>query len=394
MNKDEVVNKIITARVSLLFKQPFFGNIATRMRVIDASDWCKTAATDFRNLYYNRDWFLKMDLKEIEFVIAHEIYHCIFDHFSRREHRDPKLYNIAADYCVNGLLIRDKIGEMPKSIPGYYDKEYEGMSSERIYDLLIEKYDPEQLQKMGQLLDEHLGENSSSSSESGGRPNYTKEELAQIRDEVRDAMIQAAQATKHGQLPAEISRMVRELTESKINWRELIRQQIQSLIRSDYSFMRPNRKSWHTGAILPGSNFDTTIDVCLSLDMSGSISDEQALDMLTEVKGIVDEFKDFKLKIWCFDTKVYNEADYDETNGDDIDQYRIAGGGGTDLMCNWEYMVEHNIVPKKFIMFTDFYCDYNRIGIEDYCDTVFIIHSNPQCVPPWGEYAHYEPQRS
>lgn len=393
MNKDPVIENIITARVSLLFKQPFFGNIATRMKVIDASDWCKTAATDFRNLYYNRDWFAQMDVKEIEFVIAHEIYHCIFDHFGRRETRNPKLFNIAADYCVNGLLIRDKIGEMPKSIPGYYSKDYEGMPTERIYDLLEEQYDMDALEQMGQMLDEHMGENNPGQAD-GSRPSYTKEELAQIRDEVRDAMIQAAQTTKHGQLPAEISRMVRELTEPKINWRDVIRQQIQSLIRNDYSFMRPNRKGWHTGAILPGSNFDNTIDICLSLDMSGSISDEQALDMLTEVKGITDEFKDFKLKIWCFDTKVYNEADYDESNADEIDDYRIAGGGGTDLMCNWEYMQEQGIVPKKLIMFTDFYCDYNRIGIENYCDTVFIIHSNPTCVPPWGEYAHYEPHNS
>ena len=31
---------------------------------------------------------------------------------------------------------------------------------------------------------------------------------------------------------------------------------------NDYTFMRPNRKGWHMTAILPGTNYDETIDIC------------------------------------------------------------------------------------------------------------------------------------
>ena len=41
-----VEEKLTTARVGLLLKAPFFGNMATRMKLIDASDWCQTAATN------------------------------------------------------------------------------------------------------------------------------------------------------------------------------------------------------------------------------------------------------------------------------------------------------------------------------------------------------------
>ena len=44
---DPVVAAIVSARVSLLFNQPFFGNLATRMKLIDATKWCKTAGTVF-----------------------------------------------------------------------------------------------------------------------------------------------------------------------------------------------------------------------------------------------------------------------------------------------------------------------------------------------------------
>ena len=62
--------------------------------------------------------------KEIEFVIAHEILHCVFDHFTRREDRDPRLYNIACDYIVNNLLIRDRIGSNPKIVDCYHDTNF------------------------------------------------------------------------------------------------------------------------------------------------------------------------------------------------------------------------------------------------------------------------------
>ena len=52
-----------------------------------------------------------MSNKEVEFVIAHEILHCVYDHMTRREDRDAMLHNIAADYIVNNTLVRDGIGE-------------------------------------------------------------------------------------------------------------------------------------------------------------------------------------------------------------------------------------------------------------------------------------------
>ena len=123
-----------------------------------------------------------------------------------------------------------------------------------------------------------------------------------------------------------------------MNWREILRQQIQSTIRDDYTFSRPGRKGWHTGAILPGMNFQETIDLCICIDMSGSIGNEQATDFLSEVKGIMEEYKDYNIKLWCFDTRVYNEQDFSADNGENLEDYQIMGGGGTEFDCNWDYM--------------------------------------------------------
>ena len=382
---DEVVDKIIVARVGLLLRHPFFGNMATRLKIQDASEWCKTAATDGRHLFYNREFFGSLTTKQVEFVVAHEILHNVFDHMGRNEGRDRQIFNIAADYCVNGQLIRDHIGEQPPEIKIFHDPQHYNKSAEQVYDEIFEKYDDEQLKALGQLLDDHIDWEK----EGEGRPAYSKEELKQIRDEIREATMQAANAAGAGNTPANVARMIKELTEPKMNWRELLRQQIQSTIKTDYSFSRPNRKGWHTGAILPGMKFDETIDIAVSLDMSGSITDEMSMDFITELKGIMDEYKDYNIKLWCFDTKVYNEQDFDGYSGEDILNYEIMGGGGTDFMCNWEYMKEHDINPKKFIMFTDGY-PWDSWGDDNYCDTLFIIHGNDKIVPPFGSHAYYE----
>jgi predicted metal-dependent peptidase len=385
---DPIIDKIIVARVGLLLRHPFFGNLATRLQIKEAEEWCGTAATDGRAIYFNRKFFEPLSIKQIEFVIAHEILHNVFDHMSRREGRDPQIFNIAADYCVNGQLVRDHIGEhVIEGIKIFHDAKYYGMGAEEIYDKIFDEMDEKQLQALGQLLDDHI--DWGDQDPNGNRPSYSKDELKKIRDEMREATIQAAQAAGAGNTPASVQRMIKELTEPKMNWREIIRQQIQSVIRDDFSFMRPNRKGWHMGAILPGTNFKETIDICVAIDMSGSIGDDQAKDFLSEIKGIMQEYQDFKIKVWCFDTSVYNEADYDGYSMDEFDEYEPMGGGGTEFDANWEYMKENDISPKKFIMFTDGY-PYGSWGDENYCDTVFIIHGNDKIVPPWGEYAYYQ----
>jgi predicted metal-dependent peptidase len=384
---DPIIDKIIVARVGLLLRHPFFGNLATRMGIKEADDWLPTAATDGRNIYFNREFFTPLTVKQVEFVIAHEILHAVFDHMSRREGRDPKVFNIACDYAVNGQIVRDRIGDynLP-DIKIFHDPKYYGWSAEQVYDEIYEKYDEEQLAALGQMLDEHLDPENGGGN---GQPKYTKEQLKEIRDEMREAVMQAAQAAGAGNVPASIARMIKELTEPKMNWREMLRQQIQSTIKNDYTFMRPNRKGWHMSAILPGTNYDETIDICVAIDMSGSIGDEQAKDFLSEIKGIMEEYKEFKIKLWCFDTSIYNEHDFDGYNMDEFMDYEPMGGGGTDFDVNYEYMKENNITPKKFIMFTDGY-PYGSWGDENYCDSLFIIHGNNTIVPPWGEHAYYE----
>jgi predicted metal-dependent peptidase len=399
MADKELIDKLTTARVGLLLKAPFFGNMATRMQLIEADEWCPTAATNGRNFYYNTKFVKKLSVKKLEFLFGHEILHCVFDHFGRVGSRDRQLSNIAQDYAVNQILVDERIGEKITEVKICYDSKYRGMAWEEIYDELYEKAEkismPDLLKQLGDLLDEHINEDGNGGSgkdgdkEGKGAPGMSKEEAQKIRDEIKEAMIQSAAAAGAGKVPAGIQRMIKDMTEPKISWRDLVRQEIQSIIRNDYSFTRPNRKSMHSGAILPGMKEATTIDIGISIDMSGSIGQEDATVFLSEVKGIVDQYEDFKINLWCFDTAIYNHQEFTQDNSEDLFEYEPEGGGGTDFEVNWEFMKEQGITPKKFIMFTDGY-PCGGWGDEDYCDTIFIVKGNTEAEAPFGQTVIYE----
>jgi len=397
MTDAAIIDKLTTARVGLLLKAPFFGNMATRMQLIDASDWCQTAATNGRNFYYNTEFVKQLSVKKLEFLFGHEILHCILDHFGRLGSRDARLANIAQDYAVNQILVDERIGERITEVQICYEPKYRGKAWEEIYDELYEKAEKidieDLLKQLGQVLDDHLKEEESAGSGNkegqGNRPTISKEDAQKIRDEIKQAMVQAAAAAGAGRVPAGIQRMIKDLTEPKMNWRQLIQQEIQSIVRNDYSFQRFNRKSAHSGAVLPGMREDVTIDVAISIDMSGSIGDDDAKTFLSEVKGIMDQYTDFKINLWTFDTSIYGHREITHDNAEDLLSYECQGGGGTDFDANWQWMKEQGIQPRKFIMFTDGY-PCGGWGDENYCDTIFIVKGNREAQAPFGQTVIYE----
>jgi predicted metal-dependent peptidase len=396
----EVREQLITARVGLLLRAPFFGNLSTRLKLVNADEWCPTAATDGRNFYYNSRFVDMLKPKEVEFLFGHEVLHCVYDHFGRRGDRDPQLFNIANDYCVNGDLKKHRVGEFITTVPCLYDSKYEGMSSEEIYDVLYEnaeKIDISQL--IDKLLDDHLdgdgqdgsGDEEGDDAKNGkGRPKLSAEEKQKIRDEIKEAVLAAAAASDGaGNLPAGVKRIIEDMTAPKMNWRELLRMQLESTIKSDYTWMRNSRRGWHMDAVMPGMKLDPMIDIAVSIDASGSMLDSMLKDFLGEVAGIMEQFPNYRIHVLSFDTQVYNPQQFDSENLDDITGYEIKGGGGTDFDCVFNYFKENEIEPKRHIMFTDGY-PAGSWGDEQYCDTVFIMHGTTSIVPPFGQYAYYE----
>lgn len=394
---NEAENRLIQARVKMLFQHPFFGQLAIRLKLERADEWCPTAATDGRKFFYNHDFIMKLDDDELVFLVGHELGHVMFEHFLRREDRDPQIWNMAGDYVINYILKREKIGRVITAVSILLDDKYANWMSEDVYDDLIANgVSPKQ------TLDMHIDLSGEGDGEEGdgdsnkqrGKPApLTPEERKELQNEIKEAMINAAQAAGAGNIPGEIKRIINQLVEPKMDWRQWISATIQSTVKNDFTFQTPSKKSVYSGVILPGMTPDQEIDIGIGIDASASIDNQMLIDFVSEVDGVMKQFAQYRIRIFTFDTKVYNYDEFTHDDGRDITEYEIEGGGGTDFMCCWDYMKEHDIQPDQFIMFTDGY-PWDSWGDPDYCDTLFIIHDEYKrgSIPtaPFGVTVKYE----
>jgi predicted metal-dependent peptidase len=395
---NEARERLVTARIALLLRQSFFGNLATRLKLVNADEWCSTAATDGLKFYYNSRFIMMLKPKEVEFLVGHEVLHVVYDHMGRRGTRDPEIFNIANDYAVNADLKRHKVGEFIRTVPCLYEQKYDGKSSEEIYDDLMKNVQKININDLiDQMIDDHLDDEGEGDGEEvdgsgkgkGKRPKMSAEERERVRQEVKQAIISAAQSANAGELPAGVQRLIRDVTDPVMPWRELIQTNLTSAIRTDYSWMRPSRRGWHMDAVMPGMTPGEEIDVVVAIDMSGSISNKQAQAFLGEIAGMMEAFDGYRVHVFCFDTEIYNPADFSSENMDTIDEYEPQGGGGTDFDAIFEYLKREGNVPKRLICFTDGY-PCGSWGDADYCDTTWIIHGDKDPHPPFGQFALYD----
>lgn len=431
---DKAHEQIIVARTMMVMACPFFGILAAQLKLVHNSTWCSTLAVDGKHLYYNAEFvcgiedpvrkaeyeqklrksIVDITDKQIHDIISglslanliagicHEILHCAYNHFLRKGTRDRKIWNKAADYAINQIIKRNpKMGEIGTS--WLFDPRFDCMPAEEIYNILIEESKSSgsgggKGQGGGGTLDHHDIPNQSDKSDSDEHdddyddlPDYTEEQLKEFMDTFKDTMISAAMADG---APPEIRAMIQDYKEPKIDWRSKLNRTLRSLIKNDVTYMSPSRRSWSNGIgyglpIYPGLKPDLDIDICIALDASGSISSEMLRDFLSEVYGITQQFTQFKLRILTFDTSVYEVHDYVNGQEQQILSYPVKGGGGTLFTAVWNFMKKEDYCPKQLVMFTDGE-PCGSWGDEHYCDTLFVVHSNPKVEAPFGATVHYE----
>jgi hypothetical protein len=145
-----------------------------------------------------------------------------------------------------------------------------------------------------------------------GKPKLTKAEIDEVQQRIRGVAVQAMQAAlaTAGNVPMSIRKRLQDLIEPKMDWRALLDSHLRSAQKDDYTFNRMSRRDWATGLILPAQDVLETVEVDIALDVSGSMTDEMVRDILSEVKGIMETFADFRLRVLQFDTKVYGFKEF------------------------------------------------------------------------------------
>ncbi len=342
-------------RAGLVLDQPFFGSLALRLISVEDTS-CKTAWTDGKTLGYNPQFIGTVSMDQLKGLICHEVLHCGLQHHTRRGNRDRKKWNMAADYVIN-LIIRDAGMSLPDG--GLIDSSYANMTAEQVYSLL-----PDQDQQGGSG-GEGEGEGDENPDPGGcgevrdakgedGESQASEAEQRQQSQEWKVAMAQAAQQAKvAGNLPGSLERIVKEILEPKLDWREILRRFVDSSAKNDFSWSRPNRRYIGQGLYLPSLYSNELGQVVAAVDTSGSIRQSQLNEFASEINSILEDYRADCTVIYCD-----HEIDHvDEFPAGDRVSLKAYGGGGTSFVPPFTYLADRGEAPRCMVYFTDGMCD-------------------------------------
>jgi len=129
-----IFDKITKCRVQLLI-DPNFALMANLVMLLDPIEdyTIKTACTNGEVVKYNPDFFATLTIAEVKGVLAHEAYHCVLLHHTRRAFRNFKMWNIAGDIVINLMLIESGM-KLPECALIY--PEFKNLSTEQVYNLI------------------------------------------------------------------------------------------------------------------------------------------------------------------------------------------------------------------------------------------------------------------
>ena len=333
--------QLARAKTDLILKHPFVGTVAMNMP-FELSDKIPTAATNGKRVLFNPKFLESLTGEETIFLVAHECMHPMLEHNYRRFERTKARWNAAADYVINKLLTDEGIGQMPKM--GLLSNEiYEkgGGTSDGIYNILPE--DKETSGYGGTGLDE---------CEDG---EGTQADLDQQAAEMRVTVAQAAQAAKMmGKLSVGMARLVDEILNPKVDWRDVLQQFVEKCRDDSRSWARPNRRFLSQGMYLPSPDGETMGELVVAVDCSGSIGAEELNQFAAEVTTIHEDQRPKKITVMYFDSVI---SHVDEFGKDDELTIAAHGGGGTAFSPIFRKVDELMIEPVACVVLTDLCCN-------------------------------------
>lgn len=436
-NIKAIEDKLVAARTRLILDKPFLGALVLRLPLQTANPaWCPTTGTDARKFYYNPEYIQELRTEEAQFVLAHEALHCALSHFARRQHRVKHRWDLACDYAINPILLEDGLKPPPGMI---MMKEYVGMSAEEIYPLLDDNdmtetmdqhlYDKEDNPSEGSrdksdnpldnrtstpLSDQpqdseqepdNSGESRSLSacterSQSGVEGNNTEQQQEfdeqeaggepppppLNQQEADDLSVQwqqrlagaAQQAQQAGKLSGVMRRLVEELLQPRLPWRTLLAHYMTAVARDDYSYTRPSSRRGDP-AIFPTLK-SHQINAVVALDVSGSVTDKELQDCLSEINAIKGQVRATVTLLACDSAVIEGFPLRFEPWEEATLPQQMPGGGSTDFRPVFEWTQQQDQPPDILVYFTDAQGYFPKV--QPNFPVIWLVKGRSQV--PWG----------
>ena len=423
----KIIKRLQKARLSLMKAQPFYAVLLLHIQ-FSIDPMCETAYTDGTRIAFGPEFIEEISDKELEFVLMHEVMHIALSHCRRtKDSYDYDKFNVACDIVVNSNILYSSdfdlsaitlkkygpgIHETPNGDEGYLH------TAEEVYEMVLAEAKASDSDGDKKGKGGSKGKNDEQSGDNPGFDDHTYWEYKQDGDgsgsESDDAnsnsmenemeqiwlqrMVEATEIATHiaarkgekgcGKIPLLAERMLKELTEPKTDWRQVLQNFIQEEI-TDYSFNPPDRRMQDSAFILPDFNEkdENPRNIWFCIDTSGSVSDEEVTAAYSEICGAIEQFEGH-LAGWLslFDHEITEPESFE--NVDDVLAIKPVGGGGTSFEIIFEMLenIQNELEVACIVIITDGYAPFPKeeaaLGIP-----VLWLINNDKVDPPWGKVA-------
>lgn len=390
------LEKLQVARVQIQDEKPFFSYLMMHLQFIEQKDMMKNSpggigVDKYGNVYYDPKFINSLSKEEVQGSLAHEAMHCVFDHLKRtiEAKQNHMLSNISQDIVVNNTLLSDGM-KLPKgcalpennqmNIFGYHLKKIDEKISEEIYDELYNHLGDEYKRAKKQMKDAidkegesgfdiHIQSDEGENSESE-KSESNSEGLNEKMDEKdwKKILVDAATyAREKGDLPAGMQRIIDTILDTSIDWRSILYRYISNQIPVDYTYKKPSKRSYSLGYYIPSVEKES-IDVIVAIDTSGSISQDELTEFMSEVLSITNSFSNVELTLIECDADIHGVHSFKHATADDAaNQIELKGGGGTSHIPVFKWINENKPTARFIICFTDGYTSFpsaNQVDIQ------------------------------
>ncbi len=335
----------------------------------------------------NPDFFCGMTHEQQASVLAHEVYHYALMHDVRRGHRNPQLYQKAADQVVNNLLEQGGF-ELPFGVE--CDSKYRNMSTEHVYNLM----EHEQKNNNNQNQDQNQNNNNDPlgndlPSNSGNGDSGNNNQINRMQQNIMKANaseeLTNGHGMTHGNSGSVFEQLFKDIKEGKLSWIEILQEFLDDFVQGEQDWSKFNRRYLPYDLYLPDTQSENKISkVAVAFDVSGSVTKAQIKAFLNEMKVIKNQLDPETMDVVSFNHAIVDI--FKIKSNDDFDEVKMNIDGGTDLDPVFNYYMKPENQPEFLIVFSDLYCDKRKKKTP--FETIWICIDHPDAQVNFGKLIH------
>jgi len=379
-----------------------------------------TAYTDGVNKKYGRA-FLESIVSEskVRGLILHENLHValkqvVFGRAMFMENR--KLANLAADFVVNDIITcidgvvagtTERLVELPDG--GVYDAMFHDWSMREVYNYLkkhakkgggggqggkgqgnpppsggTQSNDDDDMDGDTVTVNGKTYDISQADEHDFIGREVSAEEAKEILDDIDKALREGGMLA--GRMGAKIPRVISDLLEPKIDWRDALREFVSSTTKGndEFTWRRMNKRHMANDIYLPSVENESIGEIIVAIDTSGSIGGAEITEFATELVSICELCQPEAVRVLWWDTEVHGEQIFKDNYSNIANLLKPMGGGGTKVSCVSEYVTKNKLNAECVLVFTDGYVE-NDINWNITSPTLWMVTQRRDFIPPVGK---------